>query len=124
MDSVRRTGTEQGGDAGPATAAESDLDLAYRLVLNRNPDPEGRRHYGELIARGLSFRALVDALLASPEYRALEDGGAASPPITRAIDPREVIARCSLDELVESADAYYRTIADPTALMARPFAYL
>ena len=40
------------------------------------------------------------------------------------IKPADIIARHSVEELIETADEYYRGIADPTALMSRPFAYL
>lgn len=115
----------------------ADIRLAYRLVLAREPDPEGLQHFGQLMARGLSFRALVEELLNSPEYRGrhapISDGPGVDPSVSPApnpnaaeatIKPADIIARYSVEELIETADEYYRGIADQTALMRRPFAYL
>jgi SAM-dependent methyltransferase len=104
-----------------AVDTDADIRLAYQLVLAREADPEGLRHYGQLMARGLSFRALVDALLNSAEYRVRS---APIPDNGRVIKPADIIARHSVEELVETADEYYRGIADASALMSRPFAYL
>jgi FkbM family methyltransferase len=52
---------------------EDDVYFCYRLLLEREPDPEGARQWAELVARGLvSLPALVDGFLHSPERRALE----------------------------------------------------
>src|SRR5581483_747168 len=102
-----------------------DIALAYRLVLNREPDPGGLRHYTALASEGLSFRALVDALLRSTEYR--ERTASDDPaPIVRegSIEPGAILARFTVEEFAETADAYYRSVTDPTPLMVRPFAYL
>jgi SAM-dependent methyltransferase len=40
------------------------------------------------------------------------------------IDPRDVMRRSSVEELADTADAYYRVVSDPTPLMAKPFAFL
>ena len=40
------------------------------------------------------------------------------------IDPKEVIARYSVEELAETADQYYRVVSDATPLMAKPFWFL
>ena len=76
-------------------------------------------------------------LLDSPEYRGRhapsrdEHGVDPSVPLVpdpiavdTTIKPADIIARHSVEELIETADEYYRGIADPTALMSRPFAYL
>ena len=118
-------------------AIHADVHLAYKLVLEREPDPEGLRHYTQLLARGLSFRALVGTLLDSPEYRdrhaPISDDAGVDPSVPwppepiaaeTTIRPADIIARHSVEELIATADEYYRGIADPTALMSRPFAYL
>lgn len=93
------------------------------------------------MARGLPFRALVDALLNSTEYRergADTDRAPISEPalvapsspfasdaiVEPTIRAADVIARHSVEALIETADAYYRGIADAAPLMGRPFAYL
>jgi SAM-dependent methyltransferase len=111
--------------AGP----DADIHLAYELVLRRKPDPEGLRHYAALAGRGLTFRALVDALMNSPEYRdrvSAQQSPATLDPIADAatIKPADVIARYSVEELIATADAYYRGVSDPTPLMSRPFGFL
>jgi SAM-dependent methyltransferase len=123
-------------------AADADIRLAYQLVLNRAPDQEGLRHYGPLVASGLPFRALIDALLDSDEYRGhaaatrrtpVPVGADAGPAMTSTsesiiepplIQPADIIAGHSVEELIETADEHYRSIADPASLMSRPFAYL
>ncbi len=112
--------------AGP----DADIHLAYELVLHRKPDPDGLRHYTALAARGLTFRALIDALMNSQEYRdrvsAQQSTPVASDPIAAvtAIKPADVIARYSVEELIATADDYYKEVSDPTPLMSRPFGYL
>ena len=117
------------GAAGDEHATSADIRLAYELVLHRQPDPDGMRHYEGLVARGLSFRALIDALMHSPEYRDRAAAYApvlASPPILEEtrIKPADVIARYTVEELIATADDYYRAVSDPTTLTSRPFAYL
>jgi SAM-dependent methyltransferase len=115
----------------------ADVRLAYELVLAREPDPEGLQHFGQLMAEGRSFRALVEELLNSPEYQGrrapVPDAPGVDPSVSTApnpnateapIRPADIIARYSVEELIETADEYYRGIADPTAIMSRPFAYL
>jgi SAM-dependent methyltransferase len=104
---------------------DADVRLAYRLVLNREADQEGIRHYSRLMAQGLTFRGLIDALLTSAEYRERE--ASPVPPASfpePAINPADVVARHTVAELIETADEYYRSIVDPTPLMGRPFTYL
>jgi SAM-dependent methyltransferase len=124
----------------PALDAEvirADVQLAYKLVLAREPDVEGLRHYAQSMAQGLSFRALVGELQNSPEFRrrhlTAPDEPDAGPAVRlnqnhagaeATINPADIIARHTVEELIETADEYYRGIADPTALMSRPFAYL
>jgi SAM-dependent methyltransferase len=133
----RSTSPEAREPANQAEAIHAEVHLAYRLVLAREPDAEGLQHYSELLAQGLPFRALVGELLDSSEYRGrrapVSDEAHVDPsapmvatavPTEAAINPADVIARHSVEELIETADEYYRGIADPTALMSRPFAYL
>ena len=125
----RRSATPEAREPALETEAiHADVHLAYKLVLAREPDLEGLRHYTQLLARGLSFRALVGELLNSPEYR-----GGVDPCVPRVPDPiatettikpADIIARYSVEELIETADDYYRGMTDATALMSRPFAYL
>lgn len=49
---------------------ESVVDGAYRAILGREPDAEGRRHMLEALNEGrLSVAELISNMLASPEYR-------------------------------------------------------
>lgn len=49
---------------------ESVVDAAYRAVLAREPDPEGRQAMVQAIREGrLSVTELIAGMLASPEYR-------------------------------------------------------
>ena len=99
---------------------DAEVRLAYELVLAREPDPEGRRHFGQLMAEGLSFRALVEELLNSPEYQerraSVSDGPGVEPSVSTApnpnaeeaiIRPADIIARYSVEELIETADEYF-----------------
>src|SRR3954468_11413972 len=112
-------------------AIDADIELAYQLVLKRSPDREGLASYRRLMAQDMTFRALVDALMDSDEYRGTAAGAqhpdVASPASSEDkahIRPGDVIARHTLEELIEAADEYYRGIADPTPLIGRPFTYL
>jgi SAM-dependent methyltransferase len=40
------------------------------------------------------------------------------------VDPKDVMRRYSVEELCETADEYYRVVADPTPLMSKPFSFL
>lgn len=51
------------------TATAEDVTAAYRLVLGRNPDPEGFAAYLELLQRTpLTTRELLARFLSSPEF--------------------------------------------------------
>lgn len=115
-------------------ATEADISLAYRLVLGRDPDPDGLAHYRDRLRDGLSLEALLSSLLQSDEYRSpapvathsahrTPTPHASRRPAT-AIDPADVIRRCSVEELARTADEYYRRVDDATPLMAKPFAFL
>ena len=121
-------------------ATQSDLEAAYRLVLGRDVDPEGLRHYGELVTRGMPLRALIETLLGSDEFRARGRSDSEARPLShepllnpdsgqvpgagREIDPAEIIHRYTVEELIETAEEYYRRVTDPTPLMSKPFSFL
>jgi SAM-dependent methyltransferase len=113
---------------------EADIRLAYRAVLRREPDDAGLHAYLEQARHGLSFRALIESLAASDEFRGPDNqpdaavssaqaSPAEAPRAAAPIRPEEIIARYSLRELNETAEEYYRRVGDPTPLMAKPFAY-
>jgi len=51
------------------SATLEDVRAAYRLLLRREPDPIGLRHYQTLVEAGLSVDALIQAFENSDEYR-------------------------------------------------------
>ena len=111
---------------------QADVALAYRLILCREPDAEGLAHYLGAASSGLTLRGLLDALLASDEFRdrpAVATAPARSAqsdhtkPAVDLIAPADVARQYSLDELNDAADEYYRRVTDATPLMAKPFAY-
>ena len=113
----------------PVTAR--DIHGAYRLILRREPDPDGLSHYLERAANGLSLPVLLQELVASTEYldqrgaRIPDAPSAMAPAIEREdrIDPKDVIKKLSIEEFIETAEEYYRRITDPSPLMVKPFAY-
>src|SRR5713101_5171888 len=50
-------------------ADEALIDLAYRLILQRQADTDGRSHYKEFLAAGLHPVELLRTLLDSQEYK-------------------------------------------------------
>jgi FkbM family methyltransferase len=66
-----QSGDDQSLDAnrpdGPM-ADERDLYYCYRLLLDREPDKRGWRHYGHEVRRGWSVRDLVHSFVTSPEF--------------------------------------------------------
>ena len=59
---------------------EDDVFYAYRLILKRDPDPEGFAHYRRLVAEGLSLDRLIRAFENSDEHRErLEDEARPTP---------------------------------------------
>jgi SAM-dependent methyltransferase len=117
-----------------ATANEADIADAYRLVLKREPDPEGWAHYSERARLGMTIDELVAALLSSDERRTLverratvqssDDAPSERDEPSDLIDPAQVAARYTVEELNATAEEYYRRIDDPTPLMVKPFAFL
>ena len=49
-------------------ATDEDVRCAYRLLLEREPDSQGKASFEKLISGGLEVRSLVDTILASEEY--------------------------------------------------------
>lgn len=45
------------------------IESAYRAVLRRDPDPDGKQRYLERMRQGMSYRDLLDELARSKEYR-------------------------------------------------------
>ena len=128
---TRRAGDDLGIRAIETPATLFEIQGAYRLVLGREPDPEGLAHYLERASEGLCLSVLLNELLASSEYLGqLQAKGLRTPSETVAaiedhdrIRPDDVIRKLSVDELIETAEEYYRRITDPSPLMAKPFAY-
>jgi FkbM family methyltransferase len=52
-------------------ATLDDLRAAYRLLLGRDPDPEGFRHYSRNVASGISLSGLRDIFLRSEEFQCM-----------------------------------------------------
>jgi SAM-dependent methyltransferase len=71
---LRRPGTREIATAASKPDRLSDeqfVDAAYRVLLGRAPDDEGRNHQLALLRGGLSRRGLVARLRASEEYQKL-----------------------------------------------------
>ena len=120
------------GDAPPARRTEpataSDIKLAYRLILKRDPDPDGLAAYLQRIDSGLTVEDLIDSLLTSGERHDRLSRPPESPqPVDDSgpdrIDPRDIIARYSVEELNVASDDYYRKMQDPSAMLRKPFAF-
>ncbi len=56
-------------DTADPDANEALIDLAYRLILQRQPDAHGMSHYKQALAAGLPPVELLRALLNSEEYK-------------------------------------------------------
>ena len=52
----------------PSLATDADVYHAYRLILGRDPDPDGLAHYRQLITDGLTVDALARTFLHSDEH--------------------------------------------------------
>jgi FkbM family methyltransferase len=50
-------------------ATETDIYYAYRLILKRDPDPDGLAHYTRLVREGLSLDRLIRSFVNSDEHR-------------------------------------------------------
>jgi SAM-dependent methyltransferase len=118
-------------------ARDRDVDLAYRLILRRRPDESSRAHYAERVERGLPLVDVILTLLDSEEFRnasrgprlaAAGEAGAdisgETPRPPDRISPGDVIGKYSVEELIATADEYYRRVVDPTPLMSKPWAAL
>src|SRR5688572_17897718 len=109
-------------------ATVADVMLAYRLILKREADPAGLAAYTQRIHEGLTLEELVQCLLDSPEREdRIRTGDTHQGPARVAgadatlIDPKEVMRRYSVEELNETADEYYRVMADPDLTLRKPF---
>ena len=51
-----------------AHATESDIYFAYRLILRREPDPNGLEHFRQRVHAGLPLAEMVDDFLRSDEF--------------------------------------------------------
>ncbi|ODS55421.1 MAG: hypothetical protein ABS36_09645 [Acidobacteria bacterium SCN 69-37] len=122
-------------------AIEPDVHHAYRLILGREPDPDGLRHYVGRVRDGLPLTDLIGSLLDSAEYRerattrALEQPATtptATAPSTETQDaapsprivPSDLIQRYTVEQLIETAEEYYRRVPDTTPLMSKPWSFL
>ena len=64
--SERPSGAPMIGSGAPASS--SDIAIAYRLLLGREPDLAGQDHYSSRIAAGLSLAELAEEVINSPEF--------------------------------------------------------
>jgi len=109
-------------------ATVADVILAYRLILKREPDPDGLASYTQRIREGLTLEELLRRLLDSPEREERIRAGDVRQETARVaaadaslIDPRDVMRRYSVEELNETADEYYRVMQDPELTLRKPF---
>ncbi|KAB1070552.1 glycosyltransferase [Methylobacterium planeticum] len=77
---IRDLGARAGfGFTYPVSPAEcrilADLTLLYRVVLGRDPDPDGLRHYVRHLRGGQGLRSIAEDFLHSPEFRSLQGTG-------------------------------------------------
>ncbi|MDT5123117.1 MAG: hypothetical protein QOC96_2599 [Acidobacteriota bacterium] len=61
--------TEHATEPNWETASEEDIYYCYRLILNREPDPDGWITYTSAIKSGTSVQSLVASFLNSVEFR-------------------------------------------------------
>jgi hypothetical protein len=99
-------------------ADERDLYYCYRLLLDRDPDKMGWRHYENEVRRGWSVRDLVHSFMTSPEFQQRQ------PIPVDASEHEDVHAGAGFDIYVNSRDwssgARFTTPA-PTSLTSRVF---
>lgn len=62
-------------------ATDDDVFYAYRLILQRDPDPAGLAHYRQLVAQGLSLDRLIRSFVNSDEYRLRQTDEARPTPV-------------------------------------------
>jgi FkbM family methyltransferase len=83
------------------TAREEDIYYCYRLLLNREPDPEGLKNHACAIKSGTTVRTLVSTFLNSPEFlkaRMAEEAAREKPSLVDV--DRFHISLCDLDSPV------------------------
>jgi len=55
---------------GPEIASPSDVKYCYRILLGREPDPAGLRHYTDMVTRQpVAMATLFELFIRSPEFR-------------------------------------------------------
>ena len=47
---------------------EAFVDICYRTYLNREPDPNGKKAWVELLRRGQSLEQILDGFIGSQEF--------------------------------------------------------
>lgn len=111
---------------------DEDIIVTYRVVLQREPDSEGLRHYRGRAAQGMSLAELIAELRDSEEVRTRASRLPSEPaePVESVtaypgdlISPADVLRTLSVQDLINTAEEYYRRIPDPTPLMSKPFTY-
>lgn len=111
----------------PVTAEE--IAIAYRVVLDREPDADGLQSYLALGRdTGFTLAEAIRSLKESNEYRARVASPGPAPhstasPASDLIRPADVIAAHTLQELIDTAEEYYRRVPDAAPLMSKPFAW-
>lgn len=119
---VRRPAAPAGPEAPPFDDVERALDEAYWLILGRAPDEEGKRFYLDQLEGGtLTFADICAGLARSPEFfdrlRPHDPPPAPPPP---EVDVRDLLSTLTVEELAESADAYFRQMGNPDYYLAKP----
>src|SRR5258705_5595142 len=112
---------------------ETAIDFAYRFVLARPVDEEGRSYYlRRMRDEGMTLREAAAEIAASDEFQALlratiardQDVAAGALSQTDAfVDARALSTTLSVEDLARTADDYYRTTLQFTdRYLAKPFA--
>jgi len=112
---------------------ETAIDFAYRFVLARPVDDEGRTYYlRRMRDEGMTLREAAAEIAASDEFQARlratiardQDVAAGALSQTDAfVDARALSTTLSVEELARTADDYYRTTLQFTdRYLAKPFA--
>ena len=116
-----------------ADERETAVDFAYRFLLARPVDEEGRAFYvRRMDAEGMTLREVAAEIAASDEFQARlratiardRDGAAGALPQSEAfVEARALSATMSVEALARTADDYYRTTLQfSDRYLAKPFA--
>ena len=62
-------------------ATDEDVYYAYRLILRREPDPDGLAMHRQLVAAGLSLHQLIHSFFNSEEFRFMRDDESRPTPV-------------------------------------------